>query len=105
MTDSEEKSGWVRDENGGANAPREIGRFSALGNRFLLERPLAQVQVSRRDFAYKREEKPRPKTGEHGTGLKIARDAAKIEEARRFHYSDYHLNAFLQIGDNFVGEI
>ena len=47
----------------------EVGRFSAMGNRFLLERPLVQVQVSRRDFAYKREAKP-------GGGLKIARDAA-----------------------------
>ena len=45
------------------------GFFSALGNRFLLHRPLAQVQVSRRFFAYKREVKP-------GGGLKIARDAA-----------------------------
>jgi len=43
------------------------GRFSALGNRFLLERPLAQVQVSRSDFGYKREPKP-------GGGLKIVRD-------------------------------
>ena len=46
-----------------------VGCFSALGNRFLLERPLAQVQVSRRLFAYKRVAKP-------GGGLKIARDAA-----------------------------
>ncbi len=53
---------------GGADAPREIGRFSALGNRFLLQRPLAQVQVSRSDLVYRREPKP-------GGGLKIARDA------------------------------
>ena len=46
-----------------------VGAFAALGNRFLLDRPLVQVQVSRRDFAYRRE----PKTG--GV-LKIARDAA-----------------------------
>ena len=46
-----------------------VGAFAALGNRFLLDRPLVQVQVSRRDFAYRRE----PKTG---GGLKIARDAA-----------------------------
>ena len=46
-----------------------VGAFAALGNRFLLDRPLVQVQVSRRDFAYRRE----PKTG---CGLKIARDAA-----------------------------
>ena len=44
------------------------GRFSALGNHFLLERPLAQVQVSRRFFGYKRVAKPRG-------GLKIAKDA------------------------------
>ena len=46
-----------------------VGRFAAIGNRFLLERPLEQVQVSRRDFSYRREPKP-------GGGLKIARDAA-----------------------------
>ena len=45
------------------------GYFSALGNRFLLNRPLAQVQVSRRFFGYKRVAKP-------GGGLKIAKDAA-----------------------------
>ena len=45
------------------------GYFSALGNRFLLGRPLAQVQVSRRFFGYKRVAKP-------GGGLKIAKDAA-----------------------------
>lgn len=48
-----------------------VGAFAALGNRFLLDRPLVQVQVSRRDFAYRRE----PKTG---GGLKIARDAAGV---------------------------
>ena len=47
---------------------RGRGRFAAIGNRFLLDRPLAQVQVSRRDFAYAREAKP-------GGGLKIVRDA------------------------------
>ena len=52
----------------GAQAPG-FGLFSALGNRFLLDRPLLQVQVSRRDFAYRREAKP-------GGGRKIARDAA-----------------------------
>lgn len=45
-----------------------VGAFAALGNRFLLDRPLVQVQVSRRDFAYRREPKA-------GGGLKIARDA------------------------------
>lgn len=48
-----------------------VGAFAALGNRFLLDRPLVQVQVSRRDFAYRRE----PKTG---GGLKIVRDAAGV---------------------------
>lgn len=40
--------------------PRALARgyFSALGNRFLLGRPLAQVQVSRRFFGYKRVAKP-----------------------------------------------
>ena len=46
-----------------------VGHFSALGNHFLLDRPLAQVQVSRRFFGYKRVKKP-------GGGLKIAKDAA-----------------------------
>ena len=54
------------EQDGGAPV---TGFFSALGNRFLLRRPLAQVQVSRRFFAYKREAKP-------GGGLKIARNAA-----------------------------
>ena len=47
--------------------PGAHGRFAALGNRFLLRRPLAQVQVSRRFFGYRRIAKP-------GGGLKIARD-------------------------------
>ena len=46
------------------------GWFSALGNRFLLGRELLPVQVSRRDFAYRRV----PKAG--GRGMKIAREAA-----------------------------
>ena len=45
-----------------------VGHFSALGNHFLLDRPLAQVQVPRRFFGYKRVAKP-------GGGLKIAKDA------------------------------
>ena len=45
-----------------------VGHFSALGNPFLLDRPLAQVQVSRRFFGYKRVAKP-------GGGLKIVKDA------------------------------
>ena len=47
--------------------PGVRGRFAALGNRFLLKRPLAQVQISRRFFGYRRVAKP-------GGGLKIARD-------------------------------
>ena len=43
------------------------GYFSALGNRFLLGRPLAQVQVSRRFFGYRRVATP-------GGGLKIAKN-------------------------------
>lgn len=50
---------------------RLIGHFSAVGNRHLLERPLVQVQCSRRHFAYRRLPKP-------GGGLKIARDAAGV---------------------------
>ena len=46
-----------------------VGFFSAIGNRFLLDRPLLQVQVSRKDFAYRRE----PMLG--GRGTKISRDA------------------------------
>ena len=45
-----------------------VGHFAALGNHFLLDRPLAQVQVSRRFFGYKRVAKP-------GGGVKIAKDA------------------------------
>lgn len=48
-------------------SPTARGHFAALGNRFLLNRPLAQVQVSRRFFGYKRVPKP-------GGGFKIARD-------------------------------
>lgn len=48
-------------------SPTAFGHFAALGNRFLLNRPLAQVQVSRRFFGYKRVPKP-------GGGFKIARD-------------------------------
>ena len=45
-----------------------VGHFAALGNHFLLDRPLAQVQVSRRLFGYKRVAKP-------GGGQKIVKDA------------------------------
>ena len=67
-----------------------VGRFSALGNSFLLDRPLVQVQVSRRFFGYKRVAKPgapaekatafegRAQRGDsrRPRGLKIAKDAA-----------------------------
>ena len=33
---------------------RFVGHFKALGNRHLLERPIHQVQCSRRYFAYER---------------------------------------------------
>ena len=60
---------------------RIIGSFEAMGNLSLLNRPLVQVQCSRRYFAYRRIPKSGPKSGptmaHHGTsGLKIARDAA-----------------------------
>ena len=48
-------------------SPDAVGRFAALGNRFLLKRPIAQVQVSRSFFRYRRVPKA-------GGGLKIARD-------------------------------
>lgn len=51
-----------------APAVRTVGSFSAIGNHFLLGRPLAQVQVSRRFFRYRREVKV-------GAAPKIARDA------------------------------
>ena len=47
---------------------RLVGRFEALGNRHLLERPLHQVQCSRHFCAYRRIAKT-------GGGLKIARNA------------------------------
>ena len=47
---------------------RTVGSFSAIGNHFLLGRPLAQVQVSRRFFRYRREVKV-------GAAPRIARDA------------------------------
>lgn len=51
-----------------APAVRTAGSFSAIGNHFLLGRPLAQVQVSRRYFRYRREVKV-------GAAPKIVRDA------------------------------
>ena len=56
---------------------RLIGRFEAMGNLSLLNRPLVQVQCSRRYFAYRRVPKSGPTMAHHGTsGLKIARDSA-----------------------------
>lgn len=60
---------------------RLIGRFEAMGNLNLLNRPLAQVQCSRQYFAYRRIPKggpiSGPKMAHHKTsGLKIARDSA-----------------------------
>ena len=55
---------------------RLIGRFEAMGNLSLLSRPLAQVQCSRRYFAYRRVPKSGPTTARRGaSGLKIARDS------------------------------
>ena len=50
------------------NGGRIIGRFEALGNRHLLDRPMVQVQCSRRYLSYRRIAKA-------GGGLKIAKDA------------------------------
>ena len=61
--------------------PEATGRFAALGNRFLLRRPLAQVQVSRSHFRYRREPKP-------GGGLKIIRDA-KGEPVAELETAEY----------------
>ena len=52
------------------------GRFFLLGNRFLLERPLLQVQVSRADLVYGRELI-------RGGGKRIVRDAAGIPRVDR----------------------
>ena len=62
---------------------RLTGSFEALGNRHLLERPLAQVQCSRRFFAYRREAK-------RGGGMKIARtpDGEPIIECERPEYRE-----------------
>ena len=62
---------------------RLTGSFEALGNRHLLERPLAQVQCSRRFFAYLREAK-------RGGGMKIARtpDGEPIIESESPEYRE-----------------
>ena len=49
------------------------GRFFLRGNRFLLDRPLLQVQVSRADFVYRREPI-------RGGGKRIVRDAAGVPQ-------------------------
>ena len=58
------------DNGAGCPVPRAKARgyFSAIGNRFLLQRHLVQVQCSRSLFAYARVPKP-------GGGTKIARNA------------------------------
>ena len=62
---------------------RLTGSFEAIGNRHLLERPLAQVQCSRRFFAYRREAK-------RGGGMKIARtpDGEPIIESESPEYRE-----------------
>ena len=62
---------------------RLVGCFEALGNRHLLERPLAQVQCSRRFFTYRREAK-------RGGGMKIARtpDGEPIIESESPEYRE-----------------
>jgi hypothetical protein len=62
---------------------RLTGGFEALGNRHLLERPLAQVQCSRRFFAYRREAK-------RGGGMKIVRtpDGEPIIESESPEYRE-----------------
>ena len=56
-----------------AQTGRLRGYFSAIGNHFLLWRQLVQVQVSRRDFGYRR-------VARQGGGQKIARSAAGESE-------------------------
>ena len=62
---------------------RLVGCFEALGNRHLLERPLTQVQCSRRFFTYRREAK-------RGGGMKIARtpDGEPIIESESPEYRE-----------------
>ena len=62
-------------------SPNAIGHFASLGNRYLLKRPMAQVQISRRFFRYKRIAKP-------GGGLKIARDE-KVEPLVEFEADEF----------------
>lgn len=62
---------------------RLVGAFEALGNHHLLERPLAQVQCSRRFFAYRREAK-------RGGGMKVARtpDGEPVIESESPEYRE-----------------
>jgi len=58
--------------------------FSAIGNRFLLERPMAQVQCSRRYFAYKRmATRGKPKIARDASGEPIAEKVTPEYEALR----------------------
>ena len=76
---------------------RITGSFEALGNRHLLERPLAQVQCSRRFFAYRREAK-------RGGGMKIARtpDGEPIIESESPEYRERLESALAAAGHGAV---
>ena len=76
---------------------RLTGSFEALGNRHLLERPLAQVQCSRRFFAYRREAK-------RGGGMKIARspDGEPVIESESPEYRERLESALAAAGHGAV---
>ena len=76
---------------------RLTGSFEALGNRHLLERPLAQVQCSRHFFAYRREAK-------RGGGMKIARtpDGEPVIESESPEYRERLESALAAAGHGAV---
>ena len=76
---------------------RLTGSFEALGNRHLLERPLAQVQCSRRFFTYRREAK-------RGGGMKIARtpDGEPVIESESPEYRERLESALAAAGHGAV---
>ena len=76
---------------------RLTGSFEALGNRHLLERPLAQVQCSRRFFTYRREAK-------RGGGMKIARtpDGEPVIESESPEYRERLESALVAAGHGAV---
>ena len=76
---------------------RLTGSFEALGNRHLLERPLVQVQCSRRFFAYRREAK-------RGGGMKIARtpDGEPVIESESPEYRERLESALAAAGHGAV---